>query len=301
MSELETPLQFAPVESIPEGHGQESAQTSGLRLDLLIEDPETIAALASYPEGRERNRFARTALRIGIIALNQAQGRIDTESVKHEGDRLVREMEGKLSEYRRQTEQLLANTLKEYFDPQNGRFNERVERLVRCNFAYPPLAVEHERIAELNRRMEEPGAAATANYLLIHSLPQNKKLRFDEEASFSLDPAAGAGNPGLILNKLICEGASLGFHVIATCDTYNNVMRMLSRKALSEFEMRVVFQMSANDSASLIESPAANNLGLHRAILYNGQQGWMETFRPYALPDEDWLTEAGQSLTRLND
>ena len=131
MSELETPLQFAPVESIPEGHGQESAQTSGLRLDLLIEDPETIAALASYPEGRERNRFARTALRIGIIALNQAQGRIDTESVKHEGDRLVREMEGKLSEYRRQTEQLLANTLKEYFDPQNGRFNERVERLVR--------------------------------------------------------------------------------------------------------------------------------------------------------------------------
>ena len=112
MSELETPLQFAPVRSIPEGHGQESAQTSGLRLDLLIEDPETIAALASYPEGRERNRFARTALRIGIIALNQAQGRIDTESVKHEGDRLVREMEGKLSEYRRQTESLLANTLK---------------------------------------------------------------------------------------------------------------------------------------------------------------------------------------------
>ena len=105
----------------------------------------------------------------------------------------------------------------------------------------------------------------------------------------------------MILNKLICEGASLGFHVIATCDTYNNVMRMLSRKALSEFEMRVVFQMSANDSASLIESPAANNLGLHRAILYNGQQGWMETFRPYALPDEDWLTEADQSLTRLND
>jgi len=153
--------------------------------------------------------------------------------------------------------------------------------------------------AEMNRRMESPDAAASANYLLIHGLPQNKKLRFDEEASFSLDPAAGAGNPGLILNKLICEGASLGFHVIATCDTYNNVMRMLSRKALSEFEMRVVFQMSANDSASLIESPAANNLGLHRAILYNGQQGWMETFRPYALPEEGWLAEVGNNLTRL--
>ena len=108
-----------------------TAPPTGLRLDLLIDDPETMAALASYPEGRDRNRFARTALRIGIIALKQAQGRIDTESVKNEGERLVREMETRLDDYRRQTEALLTSTLKDYFDPQNGRFNERVERLVR--------------------------------------------------------------------------------------------------------------------------------------------------------------------------
>ncbi len=146
---------------------------------------------------------------------------------------------------------------------------------------------------------DSAGAAGPETFLLVHGLQQNKKLRFDEEMSFSLDPNAGS-NPGLQLNKLICEGASLGFHVIATCDTYNNVMRFLSRKALSEFEMRVVFQMSANDSASLIESPAANDLGLHRAILFNGQQGWTETFRPYALPDDHWLDEAGQKLAKLH-
>lgn len=151
--------------------------------------------------------------------------------------------------------------------------------------------------AEQQQRADDPAAPGTETFLLIHRLQQNKKLRFDEEMSFSLD-AGAAGNPGLQLNKLITEGASLGFHVIATCDTYNNVMRMLSRKALSEFEMRAVFQMSANDSASLIESPAANNLGLHRAILYNGQQGWMETFRPYALPEEGWLGEVSQRLAR---
>ncbi|KAB2310674.1 hypothetical protein F8A87_08285 [Betaproteobacteria bacterium SCN2] len=106
-------------------------QEPGLRLDLVIDDPEAIAALVAYPEGRERNRFVRTALRIGILALNQAQGRIDAESVRNEGDRLVREMEARLADYRRQTETLLTGTLKEYFDPQNGRFNERVERLVR--------------------------------------------------------------------------------------------------------------------------------------------------------------------------
>ena len=153
--------------------------------------------------------------------------------------------------------------------------------------------------AEQQQRADEPGAVTPETYLLIHGLQRNKKLRFDEEMSFSLDAGAG-GNPGLQLNKLICEGASLGFHVIANCDTYNNVMRFLSRKALSEFEMRVVFQMSANDSASLIDSPQANTLGLHRAILFNGQEGWLETFRPYALPDAAWIDEAGSRLARIN-
>jgi hypothetical protein len=153
--------------------------------------------------------------------------------------------------------------------------------------------------AEQQQRAEGANAAGPETYLVIHGMQRNKKLRFDEEMSFSLDPNASA-NPGLQLNKLICEGASLGFHVIATCDTYNNVMRFLSRKALSEFEMRVVFQMSANDSASLIESSAANDLGLHRAILFNGQQGWTETFRPYALPDDAWLADVSQKLARIH-
>jgi S-DNA-T family DNA segregation ATPase FtsK/SpoIIIE len=47
--------------------------------------------------------------------------------------------------------------------------------------------------------------------------------------------------------------------------------------------MRVVFQMSANDSASLIDSPKASGLGLHRALCYNEQEGTLETFRPYAM------------------
>jgi S-DNA-T family DNA segregation ATPase FtsK/SpoIIIE len=151
--------------------------------------------------------------------------------------------------------------------------------------------------SEQQTRAEQSGGAET--FLFVHGLQRNKKLKFDEEMSFSLDASSGA-NAGLQFNKLITEGAGLGFHVIATCDSYNNVMRFLSRKAVSEFEMRVVFQMSANDSASLIESPQANDLGLHRAILFNGQEGWTETFRPYALPETDWIAAAGQALSRLH-
>ncbi len=130
-------------------------------------------------------------------------------------------------------------------------------------------------------------------FVLINGIHKYKKLRQEDEFSFSMSSEdEGSGNTGEQFNTLITEGSSQGIHLIATVDTYNNVNRAMSRKALSEFEMRVVFQMSANDSASLIDSPKASNLGLHRAIFYNEHEGVMETFRPYAAPDGPWLAEA---------
>ena len=65
------------------------------------------------------------------------------------------------------------------------------------------------------------------------------------------------------------------------------------------FEMRVLFQMSANDSASLIDNPKASTLGMHRALYYNEQEGHLETFRPYALPGNDWIESVEKNLKRL--
>ena len=141
--------------------------------------------------------------------------------------------------------------------------------------------------------------AAPPIFLFIHGLQRFSRLRYEEEFGFSSGHAESEASPGSILNDLICERTRLGFHVIASCDTYNNVNRFLSRKALSEFEMRVLFQMSANDSASLIDSPKAGMLGLHRALLFNAQEGYLETYRPYALPHAEWIEEAGQRLRKL--
>jgi hypothetical protein len=92
------------------------------------------------------------------------------------------------------------------------------------------------------------------------------------------------------------EGPSHGIHLIITCDTFNNISRFLGRKGVSEFSMRVLFQMSASDSAALIDAPDAGTLGLHRALLYNEQEGYLETFRPYALPTTEWIDEAANRL-----
>jgi len=152
---------------------------------------------------------------------------------------------------------------------------------------------------EMKKRSESPDADSSPPvFLLIHGLQRFTRLRFDEELSFSSDPAV-ASSPAMVLNNLVTEGTRLGFHVIASCDSYNNVNRYLSRKAFSEFEMRVLFQMSANDSASLIDNPKASMLGLHRALFFNAQEGYLETFRPYALPATDWFEEAGRHLARL--
>jgi len=60
----------------------------------------------------------------------------------------------------------------------------------------------------------------------------------------------------------------------------------------------VLFQMSASDSASLIDSPDASTLGLHRALYYNDREGYTEIFRPYARPENDWIEEIASELAR---
>lgn len=175
-------------------------------------------------------------------------------------------------------------------------------------FTFSPVPLSHrmgegsrvrvwgaERAGLPSKGSAEEGVRAT--FLLIHGLQNFKKLRMEDEFSFSTSSGDSA-NPAALLMNLISEGPGHGLHVLLTCDTYTNVSRFLGRKALSEFEMRVLFQMSANDSASLIDNPKASTLGLHRALYYNEQEGYLETFRPYALPTEEWIGEVERKLAR---
>jgi S-DNA-T family DNA segregation ATPase FtsK/SpoIIIE len=153
---------------------------------------------------------------------------------------------------------------------------------------------------ELKKRSgEEQTFEGPTIYLFIQGLENFKKLRQEEEFSFSSGGDDSGPNPAVVLQTLITEGPSHGIHIIITCDTFNNVSRFLGRKALSEFAMRVLFQMSASDSAALIDAPDAGTLGLNRALLYNDREGYMETFRPYARPGNDWLDDVARQLKAI--
>jgi len=188
-----------------------------------------------------------------------------------------------------------------------SRHRDYLEKIVRT-IPHPIVLAGNadlgERFAELGvefawRTDAERGAAAPAVYLFVLGIQRFKGLRHEEDFNISLDATESLASPGKQLDQIICEGPPLGFHVVCACDTANNANRIFSRKTLSEFELRVLFQMSANDSASLIDTQKAANLGLHRAIFCNMQAGTLETFRPYALPDEAWIAEAAGELSRL--
>lgn len=147
------------------------------------------------------------------------------------------------------------------------------------------LAAEMKQIAS-----GETDSPAQSTFLFIPSLHRYKKLRYEEDFSFSLEEETEA-KPATSLNELISEGPGWGFHVITSLDSYNNVGRCLGRKAAGEFEKKVLFQMSAADSASLVDSGAASELGLNRALSYDEPTGTNEIFRPYAQPPISWFSE----------
>jgi S-DNA-T family DNA segregation ATPase FtsK/SpoIIIE len=153
-------------------------------------------------------------------------------------------------------------------------------------------------LAELTSEAKRRAAATDSNvapmFLFIQGLQNFRKLKLGDEFGFSDDP----NSPAAHLQTLVTDGPALGIHVIATVDNYSNVTRFLGRKALADCEMRVLFQMSANDSASLCDDPKASTLGMHRALFYNEREGQLETFRPYAAPPSDWMQRMRQHTFR---
>lgn len=106
-------------------------QAEPLYLHLSITDPEVVRAVTEAGDGRDRQEFALTALRIGVLSLEAARGTIDGGTIRHEGERLMVTLEERLTSHRQVMDEALGGTLRAYFDPASGAFTERVQRLLR--------------------------------------------------------------------------------------------------------------------------------------------------------------------------
>jgi hypothetical protein len=153
--------------------------------------------------------------------------------------------------------------------------------------------------AEMQRRQTVDLSHVPSIYLLVYGLQRYRSLRKSEDSfggGFSMSDEPKKTDPGKQFADLLREGPALGMHTIAWCDTPASVERTLDRTMMRELDNRVLFQMSANDSSNLIDSPAANKLGPNRALAYSEEQGVMEKFRPYGLADKVWLEQFKSKL-----
>jgi hypothetical protein len=97
--------------------------------------------------------------------------------------------------------------------------------------------------------------------------------------------------PSKLFSDVLRDGPPVGIHTIIWCDSVNNMNRTLDRQGMKEFENRILFQMSANDSSTLIDTPAGSKLGENRALYYSEEANKIEKFRPYGIPEVEWLEE----------
>lgn len=268
-----------------------------LHLDLWLHDPDLVQPLLEYPDGRERDEFIRRALRIGLLALHQAQARIDTDCVRREGEHFISQLGNYLSTFQDRIGNELTTTLKNYLDPQDGRFVERVERLVRDGGDLESVMRTQTEVAKstLQKSLDtylgvdspiarlltpnESNALLAALHETVNSLVANHLSQVLHE--FSLDNREG------VLVRLIEEintrNGRLSGDLQSTVQTMTQefsldkadsaLNKLIQRMENTQQQVKAEFTLDNKDSAlSRVRAELAEITNAHRADSSNFQQ-----------------------------
>ncbi|HLW67303.1 MAG TPA: FtsK/SpoIIIE domain-containing protein [Gemmataceae bacterium] len=144
-------------------------------------------------------------------------------------------------------------------------------------------------LAELvNQRHQRATQDRSTRYLVIQGLQRFRDLRRPDD-DFGFRRGDKAASPAENFATILRDGPMVGVHLLMWCDTLINVNRTLDRPMLRECTQRVLFQMSATDSSHLMDTPLAARLGRNRALFHREEQEQPEKFRPYGMPNPEWV------------
>jgi S-DNA-T family DNA segregation ATPase FtsK/SpoIIIE len=144
--------------------------------------------------------------------------------------------------------------------------------------------------AEIKRRQESASDDQAPVYIFIYDIQRFRDLRkSDDDFGYTRYDEDKPIPPAKLFSDILRDGPPNGVHTIIWCDSVNNMNRTLDRQGMKEFENRILFQMSANDSSTLIDTPAGSKLGENRALYYSEEANRIEKFRPYGVPEAEWL------------
>jgi hypothetical protein len=120
-----------------------NSNAPAVRLVLSINDPEVTHELEQHDEGADREAFARQALRIGVLALRQASGALDAQTIQREGERMLAAVRETLSAHATEATTGLARLLNGYLDPASGSLPQRLDRLTKQDGELEVLLARH--------------------------------------------------------------------------------------------------------------------------------------------------------------
>jgi energy-coupling factor transporter ATP-binding protein EcfA2 len=142
---------------------------------------------------------------------------------------------------------------------------------------------------EIDRRGQINGPP---QFLFLYGLQRLRDLRRADD-DFGFGKKGAEKTPSQQFTHILKEGPPNGVFTMLWCDTLINLQRCVDRPTLREFDQRILMQMSAADSSTLMDNPVAAKLGPQRALYYTEDQGKIEKFRPYALPSAEWIKSLG--------
>ena len=141
-------------------------------------------------------------------------------------------------------------------------------------------------LAEEIERRGQLGAAP--QFLFLYGLQRLRDLRRPDD-DFGFSKKGEEKKTYRQFTHILKEGPPVGVFTMLWCDTLANLQRCIDRSTMREFDQRILMQLSAADSSTLMDTPIAAKLGPQRAIFYTEDQGKIEKFRPYALPPLAWI------------
>jgi DNA segregation ATPase FtsK/SpoIIIE, S-DNA-T family len=191
------------------------------------------------------------------------------------------------------------------FTPPDGLYADRLARLaemlprrVRVAERSQMRDVLSELTDVVEQRAREGDAGSSPIYLVVFGLHWARDLRIgglEGQGNRAALPNDGPSLPERFAT-ILRDGPPLGVHSLIWCDTLQSLTNTLSPRSLRDVAMRVVLQMGAQDSRTLVDTEMASRLGVFQALYSNEDEGRLEKFRPYALPAEYWLAWAGDRL-----
>jgi DNA segregation ATPase FtsK/SpoIIIE, S-DNA-T family len=137
---------------------------------------------------------------------------------------------------------------------------------------------------ELTSRVAATDTHRAPVFFVLSQLARLRDLRKSDEFSFGGSDEDSL-KPDVMLQEILRDGPGLGVHTIVWIDNWNSLSRWIARQSMHDLEIRILMQMSSNDSNNLIDSPIANRLDSHVLLVYDEAAGTMRKFRPYRMSD----------------